>query len=147
MIVDGDGLVLGRMASFVAKKSLKGETVIVVNAEKVLVSGKKEDILKRNLAKLEIRNKGNYRAGPFHYRRPDRYVRKSIRGMLPITKARGREAFKKIMVYIGFPKDVISKKMGVDLSKQEVLKPKDLSRKPDSYLTVGQLCKAIGGSF
>ncbi|MFH1788757.1 MAG: 50S ribosomal protein L13 [Candidatus Altiarchaeota archaeon] len=147
MIVDADGLILGRLASFVVKKALKGETIIIVNAEKAVISGKKEDIIGRNLAKLEIKNKGNYRRGPFHYRRPDRYVRKSIRGMLPTEKTRGQEAFKKIMVYIGFPKEVIAKKQGIDASKEKLVKPKVLSKNLNNYLTVGELCKAIGGSF
>ena len=39
MIVDANNLVLGRMATHVAKELLKGEKVDIVNCEKVVVSG------------------------------------------------------------------------------------------------------------
>lgn len=147
MIVDADGMVLGRLASFTAKKALRGEHIAVVNAEKVLISGKKEEIVRKNLDKLKIKNKGNYTLGPFHYRRPDRYVRQTIRGMLPFGKARGRQAYENLMVYVGFPKDVIAKRQKLDVGAEEVVKPANLSKKLNTYLTVGELCKAIGGSF
>jgi large subunit ribosomal protein L13 len=147
MIVDAEGLVLGRLASFVAKSVLKGERVIVVNAEKAVISGKKEDIVRRNMEKLEVQNKGNYTKGPFHWRRPDRIVRASIRGMLPYQKSRGIEAFKNVMVYIGFPKDVIKKRQDVDVSKEKMVKLSHLSKNLDSYVTVGELCESIGGRF
>lgn len=147
MIVDAEGIVLGRLSSLVAKKALLGESIVVVNAEKALISGKKEDIVARNLRKLEIKNKGNYTDGPFHQKRADRFVRASIRGMLPNKKSRGSSAFDNIMVYVGVPKDEILKRHGVDVSKEKIVKLKDLSRQVDSYLTVGELCKAIGGSF
>jgi large subunit ribosomal protein L13 len=42
MIIDGEGLVLGRLASSVSKKLLAGERVTVLNAEKIIISGNKE---------------------------------------------------------------------------------------------------------
>ncbi|HYA71504.1 MAG TPA: uL13 family ribosomal protein, partial [Thermoplasmata archaeon] len=38
-VVDASGLVLGRAASHIAKRLLNGETIVVVNAEKSVVTG------------------------------------------------------------------------------------------------------------
>ena len=80
VIIDATGLVLGRMASTIAKQLLQGETVIVVNAEKAAISGKRLSILKDKKDFLEV---GHFRKGPYHQRRPDKIVRRTIRGMLP----------------------------------------------------------------
>jgi large subunit ribosomal protein L13 len=42
MIVDGEGLVLGRLASKVSKLILAGENVTVLNAEKIMISGSRD---------------------------------------------------------------------------------------------------------
>ena len=44
-VIDGDGLVLGRMSSAIAKRLLAGETIDLVNAEKIVVSGDKQAII------------------------------------------------------------------------------------------------------
>ncbi|MEM4704878.1 MAG: uL13 family ribosomal protein, partial [Candidatus Bathyarchaeia archaeon] len=38
-VINADGLILGRMATYVAKRLLKGESIIIVNAEKAVLSG------------------------------------------------------------------------------------------------------------
>ncbi|RLI06236.1 50S ribosomal protein L13, partial [Candidatus Bathyarchaeota archaeon] len=38
-VIDASGLILGRMASIVAKRLLEGEQIEIVNAEKAVVSG------------------------------------------------------------------------------------------------------------
>jgi large subunit ribosomal protein L13 len=149
IIVNAKNTILGRLASWVAKKALLGEDVIVVNAEKALLSGKKEMILKEELEKLKIRNIGNPRRGPFHQRkRADKYLRKTIRGMLPWKKSRGREAFKRIMVYIGMPKDEIKKNHNVDIMKEKILSinedtKKSQTEKEIEKITLGELCNLI----
>ncbi|MCX6694786.1 MAG: 50S ribosomal protein L13 [Candidatus Altiarchaeota archaeon] len=147
ILIDVSGLVLGRVCSYAAKKALLGEDVVVINAENALVSGEKELVFRQNLKKLDIKNKGNYTRGPFHQKRPDRYVRRAIRGMLPFEKMRGREAFKRVNVYIGAPAGEIKKNHDVELSK---LKKEDLSGLKKTLrrsVTVGDLCKFIGGSW
>ena len=42
VIIDAKGLILGRLASNVAKRLLDGESVIILNAEKAAISGKKQ---------------------------------------------------------------------------------------------------------
>jgi large subunit ribosomal protein L13 len=146
MIVDAEGLVLGRVCSFVAKQALLGENVIVINAEKAMLSGNKEMILQKELRWLDVRNIGSPLKGPNHEKRPDKYVRRAIRGMVPWHKYRGRDAFSRIMVYMGVPAEEIKKMHGVDI-KTEKIEKIESQRKPVSGMTVAELCKAIGGKF
>ncbi len=146
MIINAEGHILGRLCTFVAKKALLGEDVIVVNAEKAVISGNKDVIFRKELEKLKIRNLGNPRKGPFHQKRPDRFVRRSIRGMLPWKKSRGREAFKRVMVYIGIPEEEIRKRHNIDIKKAKI---EDLNemKKDIKGITVGEVCRFIGGKF
>lgn len=147
LIIDASGMVLGRVASYAAKQALLGRTVIVINAEKALVSGKRELILRENLNLTRIKNLASLRVGPYHYKRPDKFVRKTIRGMLPYDKPRGAEAYTRVMVYIGEPVEEIKRDYGVDVSKEKKVELSNLRKKVDSYLTVGEICKFIGGKW
>jgi len=49
--------------------------------------------------------------GPFHYRRPDRYLRKTVRGMLPFKQPKGKSAYKRLKVYMGIPLEFKDKQM------------------------------------
>ena len=134
-IIDAKGLILGRMASSVAKRLLQGETVIVVNAEKAAISGKRLQIVKAAKTFLEV---GHPRKGPFHQRRPDKIVRRTIRGMLPRQKPKGLQAFKRLRVYLGVPLEVEGKEI------QTVLEA-NADKLKSPYITVGELAKEIGG--
>ncbi|MFP3081281.1 MAG: uL13 family ribosomal protein, partial [Acidilobus sp.] len=46
VVIDGEGAILGRMASLIAKLLLEGHRVVVVNAEKVAVSGDPRRLVK-----------------------------------------------------------------------------------------------------
>ena len=143
LVIDANRQVLGRLAAKAAKEALNGEEIVVVNAEKAYVSGNPENILKENHDKAQIKNKGNFNKGPYHPKRPDTYVRKSIRGMLPWKRQRGRDAYKRIKVYIGTP-SVLFDKMNVPKPKEEdQIQIKKLRRK----LTVGQICESLGGKW
>lgn len=111
-VIDATDVVLGRLASQVAtllrgkhKPTFAphmdmGDYVIVINADKVALSGKKHE------QKMAYRHSG--RPGGLtavSYRdllaeRPDRAVEKAIRGMLPHNSL-GRKQFKKLHVYAG----------------------------------------------
>ena len=136
VIIDAKGLILGRMASTVAKRLLQGETIMIVNAEKAAISGKRLQIVDEAKTFLEV---GHPRKGPLHPRRPDRIVRKTIRGMLPYRKPKGRDAFKRLKVYLGAPKELEGKETQTILdARAEKLK--------SPYITVGELAKEIGWS-
>ena len=101
MIIDGTNLILGRLASVAAKKALLGDDIIIVNCDKVLVTGTKKNIVEIYKEKTD---RGNPFKGPFFPKIPDRIVRRTIRSMLPYRKPRGREAYKRVMCYLGVPK-------------------------------------------
>jgi large subunit ribosomal protein L13 len=101
-IVNAEELILGRMASIVAKRLLRGETITIVNAEKAVISGKRRSKVREAKEFLQV---GHPRKGPFHYRRPDRIVRRTVRGMLPYKQPKGKQAYKRLKVFIGAPEE------------------------------------------
>jgi large subunit ribosomal protein L13 len=133
-VVDADGLILGRMASKVAKKLLNGEEVIIVNAEKSVISGKKKSKVLEAKEFLEV---GAPERGPFHYRRPDRIMRKTVRGMLPIKHPKGITAFKRLKVFMGMPEDLKGKKTDTFAEAQA-------TKLKGPHFTLGELAKEIG---
>ncbi|MEM4246661.1 MAG: 50S ribosomal protein L13 [Candidatus Bathyarchaeia archaeon] len=140
VFVDAENAILGRLASYVAKEALKGRSVVVVNAEKAVISGSKEGVLADVKMRLETHTLGAAEKAPVHYRRPDNYVRRVIRGMLPWRKPRGREAFRRIKVYVGKPAEY----EGENFIRAPHF---DASRLKPSYSrnTVGSVVKEIGG--
>ena len=52
MIIDAKDLIAGRMGAFVAKQLLLGETVDIVNAEKAVISGKKNVVFAERLVSV-----------------------------------------------------------------------------------------------
>jgi len=99
-VVDASGLVLGRAASLIAKRLLNGETIVVVNAEKSVVTGSRASVLAFYTAN---RARGSKRSGPHYPRYPDRIFRRTVRGMLPHQKTRGKQAYDRLVVHIGVP--------------------------------------------
>lgn len=128
-VIDADGLILGRMASIVAKKLLHGYQVEIVNAEKAVVVGQKGNITKRYKAKIE---RGHPRSGPFFPRPPHMLVKRTVRGMLP-KNTRGRELLKNLKVHIGNPVGK-AEKLDCHVSNSGFWK----------YVTVGELSVMLG---
>jgi len=136
--INANNLILGRIASYAAKKALLGNNVLIFNCENAVITGNRKYILGRYSHRREIGNPSN---GPFLPRMPDRFVRRAIRGMLPYKKPRGKEAFKRIMCYIGVPEKFKDKKM-ITIPAADVAKTKSLR-----YLDVKTICKNIGGKI
>ena len=100
IIYDGTDAIFGRLASRVAKDLLKGESVDILNCEKIIVSGDKKLLAKKILQKREMGSGGSIK-GPKYPRVADKLVKRMIRGMLPWDRAKGRDAFRKLRVYVG----------------------------------------------
>ncbi|MEZ5103713.1 MAG: 50S ribosomal protein L13 [Draconibacterium sp.] len=112
VVIDAEGQVLGRLASEVAKilrgKNKPsftphvdcGDNVIVVNAEKVVLTGKKMS------DKVYIRHSGypggqrSETATEILARFPERIVEKAVKGMLPKNKL-GRKLYTNLHVVVG----------------------------------------------
>ncbi|HIG52337.1 TPA: 50S ribosomal protein L13 [Candidatus Pacearchaeota archaeon] len=129
LVVDGNNATLGRLASFVAKKALLGNEIIIVNCENVVISGKPKSII----GEYQVMRKkgGSSLKGPFFPKMPERIVKRTIRGMLSYKQKRGSDALKRIICYNQTPeefkevKKIISGK-GKNISK---IKLKSLSSK------------------
>lgn len=111
-VIDATDVVLGRLATQVAtllrgkhKATFAphvdtGDFVIVVNAEKVALSGTKRE---NKLAYRHSGYPGGLRAVPYGEllaKRPERVIEKAVRGMLPKTSL-GRAQLRKLKVYAG----------------------------------------------
>jgi large subunit ribosomal protein L13 len=112
LVVDASGQTLGRLATQIAdalrgKRKPEytphvdtGDFVIVVNAEKVSVTGKKRE------EKLYYRHSGypgglrSRTLGELLERKPEEVIRLAVRGMLPRTRL-GRAQLRKLKIYAG----------------------------------------------
>ncbi len=137
-VIDASDLILGRLATYVAKRVLLGENIELVNCEKAVITGNKRMILSKY---QQRRERGTPSKGPFFPRRADMLVRRAIRGMLPYKKNRGREAFKRIKCHIGVPKEFENQKI-------ETIKNANMSKlTTQKYIKVGELSKLLGAKI
>jgi len=134
IIVNAEGLVLGRMCSKIAKRLLNGEQIIIVNAEKAIISGKKKSKVAEAKEFLEV---GAPMRGPFHSRRPDRIVRKTVRGMVPWPQPKGKNAYKRLKVFMGIPKELKDQKM-------ETVEQASAAKLKGPHFTLAELATEIG---
>ncbi len=103
-IIDGKNATLGRLGSYVAKQALKGEEIIILNCEQVIITGNKKNIEKEFAEKRS--RVGWSQKGPKHSHLAFKIVKRAIRGMLPDhRRGRGKDAFKRIKCYNGVPKE------------------------------------------
>jgi large subunit ribosomal protein L13 len=111
-VIDAGGMALGRLSSAVARVLMgkhkptwaahvdTGDFVIVVNADRAVLTGRKED------QKIYYRHSGQpgqlkqETAGQLRRRKPQRMVELAVRGMLPKNKM-GRQLYRKLKVYAG----------------------------------------------
>lgn len=136
-IYNGEGMILGRLAARVAKDALLGEEVSVVNCEKIMVSGSKQVNFVR--AKQKRGRYGHPHRSQTHSRLPDKWVRRSVRGMLPWKQTRGKEAYQLIRCYISVPGELAGKEL-ITLPDSSVHKLPNLK-----YVSIGEICRHIGG--
>ena len=133
-VVNGEGLILGRMCSRVAKRLLNGEQVIIINAEKIVISGKRKSKVAEAHKFLEV---GAPDRGPFHSRRPDRIVSKTVRGMVPWKQPKGKNAYKRLKVFMGVPQELKDQTLETDKYAQA-------SKLKGPHFTLGELAVEIG---
>lgn len=111
-LVDADGAVLGRLATQIASRlrgkhnvlftphTDTGDSVVVINAEKVKLTGRKWN------QKMYYRHSGyigglkEISAEKLRDKRPEDIIRLAVRGMLPKNRL-GRKLYKKLKVYTG----------------------------------------------
>ena len=137
--VDATNQIAGRLASRTAKLIISGKRVVIVNAEKSLISGSRISVLTEWTKKLELSSRVNPIYGPIHPRRPDNILKRMVRGMVPRKKPKGDMAMKRLRVYIGVPEEI----------KQEQLtrfEDTGATRPIPVYVTMSDLSKNLGWS-
>ncbi|WBP84092.1 50S ribosomal protein L13 [Mycoplasmopsis edwardii] len=111
-VIDAEGQVLGRLAAFVASvlrgknkatftpNADMGDNVIIINAEKIVLTGKKED------NKIYYSHSGypgglkSIVAAKLRVKRPTALIEKAIHGMIPHTKL-GNKQRRNLFIYAG----------------------------------------------
>lgn len=131
-IIDSEGAVLGRLCTVVAKRLLNGEEIMVVNAEKAIVTGRKVMIKAHYKHEREV---GTYRKGPFYPRMPDRIMKRTVRGMIPYQEPHGRAALKRLKCYIGVPRE---------LQGQTFEKITTAEKHPADFMTLQEVAQFLG---
>ena len=111
-VVDAEGQTLGRLASQIAtvirgknKPEFTphvdtGDFVIVINAEKVKLTGNKLNNKKYYFHSLHIGGLKTFTAAQLLQRKPEKLVELAVKGMLPKNRL-GRQLFTKLKVYAG----------------------------------------------
>lgn len=135
--IDATDQIAGRLSSKVAKLILSGKRVVVVNAERSLISGSRTSVVNQWKERLELSSRVNPIYGPIHPRRPDNILRRMVRGMVPRKKPKGAVAMKRLRVYIGVPE-------GVDGSKLQKFEETTATRPIPVYVTMGDLSRSLG---
>ncbi len=128
--VDAEGIQIGRLGSFVAKKALEGDEVFVLNSEKSIISGTKKNVLEEI---INWRKKGGKSLkGPKVSKYPHFLLKRMIRGMLPWDREKGKKAYKRIKCFLS--EQIIPEK--------EVIKLK--INKPLKFVELNEICKLLG---
>lgn len=138
ILIDAQDLIVGRLASFAAKQALLGNQVRIINSEKAVFSGRKANIFAVYLRKVAM---GIPLRGPYLQRSPEKILRRTIRGMVGNKKPRGKEAYQRVLCYMGVPnefKDIKPVSVeGANKSKLPNMK----------FTTLYDISKRIGGKL
>jgi len=136
-VVNAEGLILGRLCTHVAKRLLNGEEIVVVNAEKAIVSGRRAQLFEFYRHRRK-RGKSHLTKGPYYPRTADRIIKRSVRGMVEYRKPSGRAALKRLRVYLGVPNEFGNSK----LETIESAKKPHLAK----YVYLEEITKELGSS-
>jgi large subunit ribosomal protein L13 len=136
IVINAENTVLGRLASVVAKRLLDGEKIIIANADKILISGNQRSIVQKYQQRRKIKTKTNPLRGPFYPRHSDQIVKRTVRGMLPHQKSRGKDAYDRLLVFKDVPVALREKAF------EEIPEVKNFNPK-SPYLTLRELSSKI----
>ena len=134
-IIDGKNAVLGRLASIVAERIMDGEEIVVVNSESMVITGERDAVFADYKAKVD-RGECKSRKGPFYPRRADLLFKRAVRGMIPWMTTSGRDAYRRLHVFVGVPKQFADSEIAVEEQAMKKITGK--------YTTLGAVAKFLG---
>ncbi len=135
ILIDANGAIAGRLASFTAKKLLQGESVSIVNAEGAIITGNPRTTTAKYAGRRRIQNKADPEKSAKWPRRPDMLLKKIVKGMLPPQSMARKHALMRLRVYLGIPKDLEGKTFDTATAHKTVHGP---------HLTLKQLSTELG---
>jgi len=135
-VIDASGHILGRLSSKIAKRLLNGEKIVVVNAEKAVITGEKYMVFERYKEKYD---RGSKEKGPYFPRHPEKIFKRTVRGVLRWKSSRGREAYRSLRVFMGVPDEL----KGMNFEKIEDAMLEKVS-KTDKYVTLAEVSRYLG---
>ncbi len=139
LIIDAEGAVLGRLATYVSKLLQEGYRVYVVNIEKAVVSGEKRMVIEGYRVWLRIKTLRNpQKRSPKRPRNPISIFKRTVKGMLPKNFLKGREALTHLKAYIGVPEELAGKKM-IRVADADFRR-----RLKGEYVTLAEIARAMG---
>ncbi len=135
-VIDANGLIMGRLCTHVAKRLLNGEEIAVVNAEMAVISGRAVQLKAFYQHRTERGSSQKKAKGPFYPRTSDQIFKRAVRNMVNYKKPRGRDALKRLKVYVGVPKEF----------KDAKLETLESARKPHivKFTYLGEISKHMG---
>ena len=133
LIIDANNAIAGKIAVLAAKTALEGNTVKIINSEKAIMTGDSEFIVKRYYNKRLQKNKANPEESFKLPRRPDLFLKKIIKGMLPKHNKKGSDAEKRITCYYGNPENLTAQPFKYT---GETVK--------NNTITIEKICLALG---
>lgn len=135
IVIDGKGLILGRTGTFVAQRLLRGDEVVLLNANEVVITGKRQSVFAHEMAE---RDRGsNINKGPYYQRNPRSYVKRTVKGMLPRNK-RGEEALSRLRVFNTTVEG---------MSPDTTIEGASVEKLPNSkFVTIARITKSMGGN-
>lgn len=139
MIIDAKGLIAGRIASKVAKSLINGESVVILNAEEIVVVGNKESTIEKFKRRVDAAVKGNPHYGPKYSRVPDRMFKRTITNMLPKKSSAKKRILGKLEVYNAVPKE---------FAKEKTITFDDIKcNERHGYMTYKEIALLLGGRW
>ena len=133
-VINAKGLIMGRLATKVAKTLLSGEEVIVVGVSDTIVTGSLRQEVDRLNSLKHQKSKTNPEHSPKYPRVPHMMFKRVVRGMLPKKTSRGREALHRLKAYSDVPETI-------DVTG--AITYPEFAKKPARYTTLGAICKAF----
>jgi large subunit ribosomal protein L13 len=138
VLINAQGLIVGRLSSIVAKKLLEGDEITIINAEKAVITGSKASTF---MEYKQTVDRGTKEKGPYFPKRPDTILTRTIRGMLPYKTQRGKDATSRLKVYVGTPTEFAGQP-SVTLEKASSDRLSSFK-----YIELGELSKKLGAKF
>ncbi len=137
-VIEATDCIMGRLSSKVAKQLLSTEEEVhVVNAEQVFITGTPSSVVAKYRKLRE--DIGSVRKGPHFPRMPHLILKRTIRGMLPYQKPRGRAAYKRLKVHIGVPPELADQEPLVLEQTREL--------RTSKVVRLGEVSRTLGAKF